>query len=104
MESRGPGNSNNVKTSQAYFFEGFISFFEDFSLTNIFCKLNTQVRISVLLPERQAPCCQGQTKRWKDTRAKRSNIHLRTLRFAVTLHNTVQTSHTYESSWNGHQV
>ena len=33
MESRGPGDSKNVKTSQAYFFEGFISFFEDFSLT-----------------------------------------------------------------------
>ena len=26
MESRGPGDSKNVKTSQAYFFEGFISF------------------------------------------------------------------------------
>ena len=36
MESRGPEDSKNVKTSQAYFFEGFISFFEDFSLTNIF--------------------------------------------------------------------
>ena len=33
MESRGPWDSKNVKTSQAYFFEGFISFFEDFSLT-----------------------------------------------------------------------
>ena len=33
MESRGLGDSKNVKTSQAYFFEGFISFFEDFSLT-----------------------------------------------------------------------
>ena len=33
MESRGPQDSKNVKTSQAYFFEGFISFFEDFSLT-----------------------------------------------------------------------
>ena len=33
MESRGPEGSKNVKTSQAYFFEGFISFFEDFSLT-----------------------------------------------------------------------
>ena len=33
MESRGPGDSKNVKTSQAYFFEGFTSFFEDFSLT-----------------------------------------------------------------------
>ena len=33
MESRGPENSKNVKTSQVYFFEGFISFFEDFSLT-----------------------------------------------------------------------
>ena len=34
MESRGPEDSKNVKTSQAYFFEGYISFFEDFSLTN----------------------------------------------------------------------
>ena len=33
MESTGPEDSKNVKTSQAYFFEGFISFFEDFSLT-----------------------------------------------------------------------
>ena len=33
MESRGSEDSKNVKTSQAYFFEGFISFFEDFSLT-----------------------------------------------------------------------
>ena len=33
MESRGPEDSKNVKISQAYFFEGFISFFEDFSLT-----------------------------------------------------------------------
>ena len=33
MESRGPEDSKNVKTSQAYFFEGFISFFEDFSLS-----------------------------------------------------------------------
>ena len=33
MESRGPEDSKNVRTSQAYFFEGFISFFEDFSLT-----------------------------------------------------------------------
>ena len=37
MESRGPEDSKNVKTSQAYFFEGFISFFEDFSLTNMKC-------------------------------------------------------------------
>ena len=35
MESRGPEDSKNVKTSQAYFFEGFISFFEDFSLTTM---------------------------------------------------------------------
>ena len=34
METRGPEDSKNVKTSRAYFFEGFISFFEDFSLTN----------------------------------------------------------------------
>ena len=34
-ESRGPEDSKNVKTSQAYFFEGFISFFEDFSLTKL---------------------------------------------------------------------
>ena len=33
MKSRGSEDSKNVKTSQAYFFEGFISFFEDFSLT-----------------------------------------------------------------------
>ena len=33
MESRGPEDSKNVKTSQAYFFEEFISFFKDFSLT-----------------------------------------------------------------------
>ena len=36
MESTGPEDSKNVKTSQAYFFEGFISFFEDFSLTSRF--------------------------------------------------------------------
>ena len=42
MESRGPGDSKNVKTSQAYFFEGFISFFEDFSLTNC---LNGNLRL-----------------------------------------------------------
>ena len=35
MKSRGPEDSKNVKTSQAYFFEGFISFFEDFSLTTM---------------------------------------------------------------------
>ena len=34
IESRGPADSKNVKTSQAYFFEGFILFFEDFSLTS----------------------------------------------------------------------
>ena len=33
MESRGPEDSKNVKTYQAYFFEGFISYFEDFSRT-----------------------------------------------------------------------
>ena len=33
MESRGLKDSKNVKTSQAYFFEGFISFFEDFSMS-----------------------------------------------------------------------
>ena len=33
MESRCPEDSKNVKTSQAYFFEVFISFSEDFSLT-----------------------------------------------------------------------
>ena len=38
METRGPEDSKNVKTSQAYFFEGFISFFEDFSLT-IWCSI-----------------------------------------------------------------
>ena len=35
MGSRGPDDSKNVKTSQDYFFEGFILFFEDFSLTTI---------------------------------------------------------------------
>ena len=35
MESRGPEDSKNVKTSQAYFFEGFISFLENFSLTTM---------------------------------------------------------------------
>ena len=40
MESRGLEDSKNVKTSQAYFFEGFISFFEDFSLT---MKLSIQI-------------------------------------------------------------
>ena len=33
MESRGPEDYKTVKTSQAYFFGGFISFFEDFSQT-----------------------------------------------------------------------
>ena len=48
MESRGPENSENVQTSQAYIFEGFILFFEDFSLTicvkiyNITKPVNTQ--------------------------------------------------------------
>ena len=42
MESRGPEDSKNVKTSQAYFFEGFISFFEDFSLTIRGSKANGQ--------------------------------------------------------------
>ena len=35
MLSRGPEDSKNVKTFQAYLFEGFISFFEDFSLTSV---------------------------------------------------------------------
>ena len=39
MESRRLEDSKNVKTSQAYFFEGFISFFEDFSLTIIVFRL-----------------------------------------------------------------
>ena len=43
MESRGPEDSKNVKTSQAYFFEGFISFFEDFSLTSELCCLVGQL-------------------------------------------------------------
>ena len=34
MESRGLEDSKNVQTSQAYFFEGFISLFENFSLTS----------------------------------------------------------------------
>ena len=33
MESRGPEDSKNVKTSQAYFLKGSSHFFEDFSLT-----------------------------------------------------------------------
>ena len=33
MESRGLEDAKNVKTSHAYFFEGFISFFKDFFLT-----------------------------------------------------------------------
>ena len=53
MESRGPEDSKNVKTSQAYFFEGFISFFEDFSLTIFLvllaiCSLCLLKRISTL--------------------------------------------------------
>ena len=55
MESRGPEDSKNVKTSQAYFFEGFISFFEDFSLTNwyvhfiVYCSLLSPGLISIKL-------------------------------------------------------
>ena len=48
MESRGPEDSKNVKTSQAYFFEGFISFFEDFSLTT--CETNSFKLIEQSLP------------------------------------------------------
>ena len=33
MKSRDLEDSKNLKTSQAYIFEGSISFFEDFSLT-----------------------------------------------------------------------
>ena len=33
MESRGPEDSKNVKTYQTYFYKGFISFFEDLSLS-----------------------------------------------------------------------
>ena len=40
MESRGLEDSKNVKTSQAYFFEEFISFFEDFSLTIVNLQVN----------------------------------------------------------------
>ena len=46
MESRGLEDSKNVKTSQAYFFEGFISFFEDFSLTMWNCVINCKGRVA----------------------------------------------------------
>ena len=50
MKSRGPEvlRSKNVKTSQAYFFEGFISFFEDFSLTTM--SLITASRVNLARP------------------------------------------------------
>ena len=35
MESRGPEDSKNVKKLSGLFFEGFISFFEDFPLTKL---------------------------------------------------------------------
>ena len=35
MESRGPEDSKNVKISQAYFFEGFISFLYARHLTDV---------------------------------------------------------------------
>ena len=47
MESRGPEDSKNVKTSQAYFFEGFISFLEDFSLTIGSLSMFTQLAVYV---------------------------------------------------------
>ena len=58
MESRGPEDSKNVKTSQAYFFEGFISFFEDFSLT-IWIPLDCRERSSGSLTHcgTQSTCC-----------------------------------------------
>ena len=49
MLSRGPKDSKNVKTSQAYFFEGFISFFEDFSLTIIFVTSTTVYAMDMIL-------------------------------------------------------
>ena len=56
MESRSPEDSKNVKTSQAYFFEGFISFFEDFSLTityfpnidNLMINLKSVTHLSII--------------------------------------------------------
>ena len=45
MESRGPEDSKNVKTSQAYFLEGFIIFFEDFSLTSCHCIVSLSVYV-----------------------------------------------------------
>ena len=47
MESRGPEDSKNVKIFQAYFFEGFISFFEDFSLTICLCLESLLLRIAI---------------------------------------------------------
>ena len=48
MESRRLEDSKNVKTSQAYFFEGFISFFEDFSLTICLMKFCREVECNVV--------------------------------------------------------
>ena len=45
MESRGPEDSKNVKTSQAYFFEGFISFFEEFFLPDYKEEINFHYNI-----------------------------------------------------------
>ena len=49
MKTRGPEDSKNVKTSQAYFFEGFVSFFEDFSLTKTTSHSNTSLQSSLTL-------------------------------------------------------
>ena len=50
MESRGLEDSKNVKTSQAYLFEGSISFFEDFSLTTSIYDAITSIKKSNMKP------------------------------------------------------
>ena len=60
MESRGPEDSKNVKTSQAYFFERFISFFEDFSLSKILikpCIYKTQPGVLYFFSFNALPVC-----------------------------------------------
>ena len=69
MESRGPGDSKNVKTSQAYFFEGFISFFEDFSLTNCDTMRSPQINNRVSSKSHYAGSC-GFTSYFKKTQCK----------------------------------
>ena len=75
MESRGPEDFKNVKTSQAYFFEGFISFFEDFSLTtsnylHYICKRSSTFEQAIICfgvrTENKHTCFQRECK--QDTR------------------------------------